>query len=229
MVASSSAPVISTTLLATSRGEEAHWSSFRGEVLQLQQTLVESLLCNGGENNHGCFSSASATKPTEKKTQRGDNTLNSRRERSRAPFYGSRANYSTTDDDDPLLKENKLPLRQPQLSPLEQVNDGCADKILLDNYTTTSFQTHHHFELLGMEEVDKSICSINNKHNISSQRHSNKIPTNNSNNNNALSHASQNTSAISIATQELAEMKLKLALTESERDELEFELMQSNK
>ena len=42
-----------------------------------------------------------------------------------------------------------------------------------------------------------------------------------------MSHNSQNTNAqLSIATQELAEMKLRLALTEMERDELEFELMQ---
>ena len=98
------------------------------------------------------------------------------------------------------------------------------DENEIKNYNTT--QTNHQYlELIGMEEVDRNICSVNNKANLSS--HDNTTTCNNPTNANAImSHASQNTNALSIATQELAEMKLKLALTESERDELEFELMQ---
>ena len=227
------------TAAKSSRSEEAHWSSFRGEVLQLQQALVANLL---DKNNNGCSSSTTNSKASH--------DINVNRRKENAACYaqydskaknGSRQIEATVVDEndtainnisrDTSTETNKVPQSQLQLSPLEELedddnsylsnNDSDNDKI----YNATQPQHHQYLELIGMEEVDRSICSLNNKSNLSSHDNNYIISTNN--NNNAMSHASQNTNALSIATQELAEMKLKLALTESERDELEFELMQS--
>ncbi len=210
---SSVLPVASKTRSSRSR-EEAHWYSFRGEVLQLQQTLVESVLDNDGNRDKLNIGKGSNSVLYG---DRGDSTTK---------ISGKQFEASAHENDIILLphdvhKENKIPLSQIQLSPLEELDDSAEIIEDENNDNTTQSSHHHHYlELIGMEEVDRSICSVNNKNNLSS--HDNNIPTNN-----AMSHASQNTNALSIATQELAEMKLKLALTESERDELEFELMQS--
>eukprot|EP00985_Skeletonema_marinoi_P006459 scaffold2798_cov87-Skeletonema_marinoi.AAC.2 len=220
--------IASTATTQISLSEEAHWSSFRGEVLQLQQTLVASLF----DNDNGCTSSS--TKPVkksrDKNTSRKGNDANYSSQadpttKNNGKQLEAPANVNGTQLHHGVTKENKLPQSQLlQLSPLEELDDNSE---LINNesddrkYNTT--QSHHHYlELIGMEEVDRSICSVNNKHNLSSHDNNN-VPANN----NAMSHASQNTNALSIATQELAELKLKLALTESQKDELEFELMQS--
>ena len=83
-------------------------------------------------------------------------------------------------------------------------------------------ETNKSVELTGLEEVNKSVHSRNNIV-LGTHDHINlRSPAN------APSHTSHTTTnALSIAEQQLAETKLKLALTESERDELEFELMKS--
>jgi len=76
---------------------------------------------------------------------------------------------------------------------------------------------HRHLELFGLEEVDKSEYSRENHHDgneLAPPAHSS-------------AHSSHATIALSMASQQLAETRLKLALTESERDELEFRLMQA--
>eukprot|EP00984_Skeletonema_dohrnii_P020884 scaffold10292_cov119-Skeletonema_dohrnii-CCMP3373.AAC.5 len=219
---------IASTATQISRSEEAHWSSFRGEVLQLQQSLVASLF----DNDNGCTSSTKSVKKSrDKNTSRKGNEANySSQADSMTKTNGKQlkapANANDTQLHHGVTKENKLPQSQLQLSPLEELDDNSEfinNESDDSNFNYNATQSHHHYlELIGMEEVDRSICSVNNKHNLSSHDNNN-VPTNN----NALSHASQNTNALSIATQELAELKLKLALTESQKDELEFELMQS--
>ena len=222
----------------SSRSEEAHWSSFRGEVLQLQQSLVEIL----SDKDNGCSPS---TKPV--KTSRDDNNnMNSRK--GETACYGSQINSKANiaskqmkieapvDENDTVLNnyrdfstKNKLPQSQ-QLASFEELDDDdnyesiSNDSDTGKKYSSTQPHYYQYLELVGMEEVDRSVCSVNNKSNLAAHDNDNRISTNYTN---AMSHASQNTNALSIAAQELAEMKLKLALTESERDELEFELMQS--
>ena len=221
----------------SSRSEEAHWSSFRKEVLQLQESL--SLL---DKNNNGCSSLSTNIKASRdvNVNSKKDNTACYDQYDSKAKKDSRQIQATVVDENDTPINNihrdtstetNKVPQCQLQLSPLDELddddnsylsnNDSDNDK----NYSATQPQHHQYLELIGMEEVDRSICSLNNKSNLSSHDNNCIISTNN--NNNAMSHASQNTNALSIATQELAEMKLKLALTESERDELEFELMQS--
>ena len=220
-----------------SRSEEAHWSSFRAEVLQLQQSLLD-------KNNNGCSSSSTNSKASRdiNVNRRKDNAACYAQYDSKAKNDSRQIEATVVDENDTAINNiyrdtstetNKVPQSQLlQLSPLDELddddnsdlsnNDSNNDKSI---YNATQPQHHQYLELIGMEEVDRSICSLNNKSNLSSHDNNCIISTNN--NNNAMSHASQNTNALSIATQELAEMKLKLALTESERDELEFELMQS--
>ena len=219
--------------LQSSRSEEAHWSSFRGEVLQLQQTLVQSLLENDG--NNGCPSSTRPVKTSHDRidNMKGDSASDGDQTESKATITGKQIDSSAAvDEHDTALSRNYHDTPQSQLqlsSPLEEVGDDFEsinndNDIKTYNITPTN---HQYLELIGMEEVDRSICSVNNKTHLSSHDNSNNYNNKNpTNTNTMMSHASQNTSALSIATQELAEMKLKLALTESERDELEFELMQ---
>jgi hypothetical protein len=75
---------------------------------------------------------------------------------------------------------------------------------------------HRHLELIGLEGVDKSEYSRENHH-VSDEL----TPPDHSS-----AHSSRATIALSMAAQQLAETRLKLALTESERDEFEFRLMQ---
>ena len=213
--------------MQSSRSEEAHWSSFRGEVLQLQQALVQSLL----ENNDNGSSPTIKTSRDKINSKRDNASLYCSQTDSKGAISGKQKIESglSTDENDtaPNNYHDDMPQSQPPLSPLKEVGDDFEsinnNEHNIKNYNTT--QAHHQYlELIGMEEVDRSICSVNNKTNLSS--HDNTTNYNNATNANAMSHVSQNTNALSIATQELAEMKLKLALTESERDELEFELMQ---
>ena len=78
-------------------------------------------------------------------------------------------------------------------------------------------KAHQHLQLIGLEEVttneyNRNNCQCDNEHeqHAQSSAHS--------------SHATMD--ALSITAQQLAETRLKLALTESERDEMEFQLMQ---
>lgn len=81
--------------------------------------------------------------------------------------------------------------------------------ILIDDNNNAKSQLH--LELIGLEEVNtNSQCENEHELHAQSSTHS--------------SHATMD--ALSITTRQLSETKLKLALIESERDELEFQLMQ---
>jgi hypothetical protein len=211
---------VASMMRSSRKREEAHWNSFRGEVSQLQQTLIESLLKSDNSSKTAGKKKGdeiNITKGSHAASHDGDETVSAAKNNSKQFEASAQHRENDTILCNDGRKENKLLQSQLQLSPLEELDDSA--EIIEDENNDNATQTHHHhyyLELIGMEEVDKSICSVNNKNNLDD------IPMNN-----AMSHASQNTNALSIATQELAEMKLKLALTESERDELEFELIQS--
>ena len=110
---------------------------------------------------------------------------------------------------------------QPEKS-IANCNNSWDDKsIELKNNNNSS---HPQLELIGnLEEVKRNIQSRNN----------NTVMTHNddilSPMNAHQSHTSHTTNAaLSIAEQQLTETKLKLAMTEMERDELEFQLMQND-
>lgn len=83
--------------------------------------------------------------------------------------------------------------------------------------TAETEEPHRQLELIGLEEVSRSAHSRNNAAGTDHLASPINAPQ---------SHASHTTNALSIAEQQLAETRLKLAMTESERDELEFQLMQ---
>jgi hypothetical protein len=134
-------------------------------------------------------------------------------------LYGSDVNSSSTSSRnaprnkpqsilDDLCNENANPCDHPQDISKNRWDGGNIE---------INRSLHRHLELIGLEEVDKSEYSRENDHD------SNELapPAHSS------PHSSHATTALSMASQQLAETKLKLALTESERDELEFRLMQA--
>ena len=77
--------------------------------------------------------------------------------------------------------------------------------------------------LTGLEEVNKNVLHSSNNMIVGGGTNNLISPTN------ATSHASHTTmNALSVAEQSLVETRLKLAMTESERDELEFQLIQNS-
>lgn len=89
------------------------------------------------------------------------------------------------------------------------------------NATIEYNPTHRYLELTGLEEVNKGEYDRNLSSHLS--------PENNLTSPTHLgSHTSHTTNPLSMAEQQLADTRLKLAITESERDELEFRLMQKD-
>ena len=81
-------------------------------------------------------------------------------------------------------------------------------------------KSHQHLELIGLEEVTTSVYNRRNNSqcdNALEQHAQSSVHS---------SHATMD--ALSITAQQLSETRLKLALIESERDELEFQLMQKS-
>jgi hypothetical protein len=109
---------------------------------------------------------------------------------------------------DDVCDENSIPCDPPQDISKNRWDGGNIE---------INRSLHRHLELIGLEEVDKSEYSMGNHHDgneLAPPAHSS-------------AHSSHATIALSMASQQLAEARLKLAFTESERDELEFRLMQA--
>ncbi|KAL3765832.1 hypothetical protein ACHAW5_004149 [Stephanodiscus triporus] len=133
----------------------------------------------------------------------------------RKELYGSNVNSSSASSRDAQSTKPQSGLcneraTQPYLPPQD------ISKNRWDGGNIEISESHRHLELIGLEEVDKSAYGRNNH--VGNEL----FPP-------ALSsaHSSHATTSLSIAVQQLVETKLKLALTESERDELDFQLMQS--
>lgn len=112
---------------------------------------------------------------------------------------GSNVDSNSASIRNPQSHPQDLPTNQWSVSTIEELN---------------SPNPHRHLELIGLEELDKSAYGRNNHvgNEVGQHAHSS-------------THSSQQT--LSIAAHQLAKIRLKLALTESERDELEFKLMQN--
>ena len=152
-----------TDFLIMPASEEAHWSSFRSAIADLQPTL----------------------------TGLGSNTNNSN--------YAS-INY-------------RAPENMPPSHPYDISEFRLGSNTIIEDFNST--KSHRHLELIGLDEVDRSVYNRNNQADNELEQHAQ-----------SSAHSTHSTMALSITAQQLSEMRLKLALTESERDELEFQLMQ---
>ena len=214
-----------TNLLSLATMEEAHWLSFRDAVACLQHTLEGDLSVSGKRID-------SAAGPE----------LNAANEL--AGRGGIQSDYDQHESND--SKSTECAQRQCPESLLDDANDihqttstdvvvgdtSTAQKNVADiSYYATNYRNNsqdgtdvermhqppHQLELIGLEELHKK-----RGHNDLVNDDIMFSPTN------AHSQASHTTNkALSIAESQLAETKLKLAMTESERDELEFQLLQS--
>ncbi|KAL7536375.1 hypothetical protein ACHAXR_010634 [Thalassiosira sp. AJA248-18] len=194
--------------------EEAHWSSFRSAVLDLQHMML---------SEHS--SVPTETEENSKNERRGGNDHLPERngipppdediQRHRKNGYSSSLSSSKqkTARETPQSALDGIGMKEDAYNENTKPESGSWDGASIE----TKHQSHQHLELIGLEEVNKIMYSRNNT--VGSDLIS---PAN------APSHASHTTNALSIAEQQLAETKLKLAMTESERDELEFQLMQNN-
>ena len=203
--------------------EEAHWASFRSAVGSLQQLLlvhVNNNIGDGDETNTDDNSNMrdanqlhiSSSTSNEKKTARmikSQSALDDTYQDKTTHQYGTTSIAAQEKHDNNLVNdENDETNQSHQNLELNSLEEGK--------------ETNKSVELTGLEEVNKSVHSRNNIV-VGTGDHINlRSPAN------APSHTSHTTTnALSIAEQQLAETKLKLALTESERDELEFQLIQN--
>ena len=204
--------------------EEAHWASFRSAVGSLQQLLlvhVNNNIGDGDETNTDDNSNMrdanqlhiSSSTSNEKKTARmikSQSALDDTYQVDKTTHqYGTTSIAAQEKHDNNLVNdENDETNQSHQNLELNSLEEGK--------------ETNKSVELTGLEEVNKSVHSRNNIV-LGTGDHINlRSPAN------APSHTSHTTTnALSIAEQQLAETKLKLALTESERDELEFQLIQN--
>jgi hypothetical protein len=189
--------------IPTSRREEQHWTSFRSAVVCLQQKLGEQMSEDPPVDDAKCEQIQHCYIDDE---ERDDFSVSS-------DILGS-------DTQQPQLVSVQIQHGSSASSlhnnPQEEESTNNNNRNNNNNSNKNNSSTHR-FDFSGLEEVNKSICSNNNT--IEELMVS---PLN------AETNTSQTaTVALSLAESQLAEMKLKLAMTESERDELEFELMKS--
>ena len=206
--------------------EEAHWSSFRNAVSSLQQTLLESSVhppklsddiignrdrCNNHTDGSGII------RIQEQNRNKSHTTKTSI----------SNSQSSIIDD---TCQENSCSMPKYQNVISKSSNKAWDDKHdetsqrYENNDLINSLEENTDVILTGLEEVNKSVLHSSNNMIVGGGTNNNLIsPTN------ATSHASHTTmNALSVAEQSLVETRLKLAMTESERDELEFQLIQNS-
>eukprot|EP00578_Thalassiosira_sp_NH16_P015864 CAMPEP_0181112302 /NCGR_PEP_ID=MMETSP1071-20121207/19741_1 /TAXON_ID=35127 /ORGANISM="Thalassiosira sp., Strain NH16" /LENGTH=188 /DNA_ID=CAMNT_0023196263 /DNA_START=128 /DNA_END=694 /DNA_ORIENTATION=- len=178
--------------------EEAHWSAFRSAVAGLQSTLTKRSSVPA-ETEHGGEKIIRSDNNNFRKHITGDDRSASGPNNPKKNACEEGTNHNTYHQD------------------RANAGDGLEDCNRWDNTDVGTDRIHQRLELIGFEEVNKSSYGRNNNYGdvgpISPAIES--------------SAYSQTTNALSVAEQQLVETKLKLAMTESERDELEFQLMQN--
>ncbi len=176
--------------------EEEYWSSFRSAVACLQQKLSEK---------------------AKENVERSDNTNGGPHRRNSISihrrFDSSHAEHLSVLNTD-ACNECASPQHRPQ--DIASNNNQWDGTNIIDAHLA-----HRRLELIGLENVHNNnswngntIDIVDTDDLISPARGG------------APSHSSYATNALSIAEQQLAETRLRLAMTESERDELEFQLIQ---
>jgi hypothetical protein len=189
--------------------DEVHWSSFRSAVVCLQHTLSKVAHASPrATTSESDYVAHSGSTNDENSCQQSNNSSPRR-------IDSDHERQSALDND--AYNESASHQFRPQ-----DITSNNTRWEYTNNMETNSF--HRQLELIGLEQVhnnnnswnDNAIDIIDTDHLIS--------PTHGG----VPSHASHTTNALSIAEQELAATRLKLAMTESERDELEFQLIQGS-
>lgn len=177
--------------------EEEHWTSFRSAVVRLQYTLSKLL----------------TTANVESSGSMNDGCLYQRKKNTVTQKFGSSCELQSEMNRDEFYECASHP-HQPQ--------DTTSNNILRNDTNTIDTNSDpRQLQLIGLEKVQinsswngDTINMVDTDHLISPAHGG--VPSN----------ASYATNSLSIAEQQLAETRLKLAMTESERDELEFQLIQ---
>lgn len=195
--------------------EEVHWSSFRSAVVGLQHSLRAAHASSALADIEGISHARDEVHHHDMHHHRNGNN-NSSSALIQNDDLGE--NTQSALDNDASKERTK-----PQSN--EQDKSNALDHFFEASSTwdgrnieTNNNEAHHRLELIGLEEVNTGDIYISSRNNVDNDLIS---PSS------EPSHTSQTASiALSIAEQQLANMRLKLAMTESERDELEFQLMQ---
>ena len=181
--------------------EEAHWSSFRSAIAGLQRTLRTQAPSALGDAECDGDDPRVIDKTGYISTDNHDAKRNHKDGNS-----SRQMNHARTEGE---KRQSNRPQKEFNL-PKDEL--GTSNMIMNDsNDTGTEKEANNRLELIGLDEVNTDNDLILSPASA------------------APSHTSHDTaSALSMAEQQLAELRLKLAMTESERDELEFRLMQSS-
>ena len=199
--------------------EEAHWASFRSAVGNLQQTLLMNNLDDAKENEVNGQNTPQHAKNTSTSTsmKQHDAKQNIKLRNHAGDIPSSNVKEENSRPDTWAEEDNDETYQNHQqylvLSSLDEEEYEQDDDVL--NKSSV--------ELTGLEEVNKSMHSMNNVMNHHDLLRS---PATTNALSRTESHNTTTTNALSVAEQKLAETRLKLAMTESERDELEFQLIQ---
>ncbi len=190
--------------------EEAHWLSFRSAVFGIQSSLAEQVQPQANDSlaNRGDEGPDHMNNNTQQNTEGITASADASRHDEVIREPQSATLNDSTNNNEPTSQSNEK----------GKTSAGGDNEAIYNSWEDASNMQKEqcqHLELIGLEEVNKSANSRNNTLNALVS------PAN------APSHTSHTTNALSIAEQQLAETRLKLAMTESERDELEFQLMQN--
>ncbi len=182
--------------------EEEHWSSFRSAVAYLQHKL-------------------SKVAPRSKENVESSGMTNDGPHRRNSISIYRKFDSSHDEHLSAFNTDACNECASPQLRPQDITsNNNHWD----DTNSIDAHLVHRRLELIGLEKVHNNISWNGNAIDIldtgylESPAHGGGAP----------SHASYATNALSITEQQLAETRLRLAMTESERDELEFQLIQGS-
>ena len=213
--------------------EEAHWNSFRIAVDSLQKTLLESESVHPPHKLSDEVRNGSRDRCSNHTDGRGIIGIH---EQNRKKIHNAKTSISNSHSsiiDDTLCQEensSSMPKHQNVISKRSNKtswndkHDETSQKHQNNDMEINSLEENTDVILTGLEEVNKSVL-----HNRSNNMIVGGGPNNLISPANATSHASHTTmNALSVAEQSLVETRLKLAMTESERDELEFQLIQNS-
>jgi len=209
--------------------EEAHWNSFRIAVGSLQQTLLES---NPPQLSDYVRNGSRDSRCSNHTDGRGIIGIHEQSRDKRHNTKTSISNSQSSIIDDTSCQEknsSSMPKHQNVISKSsnktwDDRHDETSQRHENKDLEINSLEVNTDVILTGLEEVSKNVLHSNNNMIVGGGTTNNLIsPTN------ATSHASHTTmNALSVAEQSLVETRLKLAMTESERDELEFQLIQNS-
>ena len=179
--------------------EEAHWSSFRSAVVGLQEKLQTQSSLGANVRESSSKENIHPVHAEAQSNTKDDFTFTPLHKDVETEEPQSALEMQNAHHEDSTEPQDK--------SKSGEERDSCSH---WESANSVTGELHQRLELIGLEEVNKS----GEKGLLSPA--------------NASLQTAQTNTALSIAESQLAEMRLKLAMAESERDELEFQLMQNS-